>query len=219
MIKATGLECLTGAVIIARVVFVLIIWLGLFVAMFLGYFTVPIIVVGGITLIYALSDLGFFFIIKKNRPTPNGENHTITSIRNYGNSNKTAHPQADELHARHRGNQITAGGDCPPLFNYSSLAGSRHAGYCVGSSNQENDDSLTIHSNPASGESIPGQLSGNPIYSRSDYSGTCEPFLDPGSNSSAQAGHIDEEKLKRAVPNREKVTRCCRNLPPPEVGK
>jgi hypothetical protein len=73
--KNNQIGALTGAVIIARVVFVLVIWLGLFVAMFLGYFTVPIIVVGGITLIYALSDLGFFLLIKKNRPSPDGENH------------------------------------------------------------------------------------------------------------------------------------------------
>jgi hypothetical protein len=73
--KNNQIGALTGVVIIARVVFVLIIWLGLFIAMFLGYFTVPIIVVGGITLIYALSDLGYFFAIKKYRPTRKRENN------------------------------------------------------------------------------------------------------------------------------------------------
>lgn len=72
--KNNKIGALTGVIIIVRVVFVLIIWLGLFVAMFLGYFTVPILVVGGITLIYALSDLGVFYAIKKDKPAPSGEN-------------------------------------------------------------------------------------------------------------------------------------------------
>jgi len=49
-------------VVVFRVAIVLIIWLGLFLAMFLGYFTVPILVIGFVAIIYAIVDIGIFMI-------------------------------------------------------------------------------------------------------------------------------------------------------------
>ncbi|MBN2047023.1 MAG: hypothetical protein JW750_04185 [Anaerolineaceae bacterium] len=43
--------------IIVRVAVILVIWLGLFLAMFLGYFTIPILLIGIFTLTYAISHL------------------------------------------------------------------------------------------------------------------------------------------------------------------
>ncbi len=45
--------------IIVRVGLILVIWLGIFLALFLGYFTVPIAVVAGFSVIYALTDATF----------------------------------------------------------------------------------------------------------------------------------------------------------------
>jgi len=51
--------------ILARVSLILVIWLAIFLAMFLGYFTVPILMVGGLAVIYSLADLGMYVALKR----------------------------------------------------------------------------------------------------------------------------------------------------------
>jgi protein-S-isoprenylcysteine O-methyltransferase Ste14 len=53
--------------IIGRVIIILLVWLGVFLAMFLGYFTVPIILIGALAVIYALADLGFYVAVNRQR--------------------------------------------------------------------------------------------------------------------------------------------------------
>jgi hypothetical protein len=55
--------------ILARVGFVLVVWLAIFLAMFLGYFTVPILMVGGLAVIYSLADLGMYVALKRQNRT------------------------------------------------------------------------------------------------------------------------------------------------------
>lgn len=50
--------------IIVKVVVILAVWLGIFLAMFLGYFTVPLLVVGGLALLYSMADFGLIIAIK-----------------------------------------------------------------------------------------------------------------------------------------------------------
>jgi hypothetical protein len=57
------------ALVILRVLIVLGIWLALFLALFFGYFTVPIILLGIITVFYALSDIGVFVLFRRRKIT------------------------------------------------------------------------------------------------------------------------------------------------------
>jgi len=65
--SSSSIDPWVGVVIIVRVVVILIIWLGLFLSIFLGYFTVPILLIGLVTVIYMLSDLGIFVAIKRRQ--------------------------------------------------------------------------------------------------------------------------------------------------------
>lgn len=60
-------DFLLAAVIIIRVALVVVVWLGLFLAIFLGYFTVPIILIAVLSVIYAVTDLGLYFVARKNK--------------------------------------------------------------------------------------------------------------------------------------------------------
>lgn len=60
-------DFLFAVVIILRVALIVVVWLGLFLAIFLGYFTVPIILILILTVIYAVSDIGLFFLARKNK--------------------------------------------------------------------------------------------------------------------------------------------------------
>lgn len=60
-------DFLLAVVIIARVALIVVVWLGLFLALFLGYFTIPIILIAVMTIIYAVSDLGLYFLARKNK--------------------------------------------------------------------------------------------------------------------------------------------------------
>lgn len=55
--------------ILARVGVILVVWLAIFLAMFLGYFTVPILLVGGLAVIYSLADLGLYVALKRQTKT------------------------------------------------------------------------------------------------------------------------------------------------------
>ena len=67
-------------VILARVFFMLVIWLLVFLGIFLGYFTVPIILIGIITVVYLISDLGLFVTLKRRRQKINERKEFIESI-------------------------------------------------------------------------------------------------------------------------------------------
>ncbi len=54
-----------GLIILVRVVLILLIWLVLFLGMFLGYFTVPIILIGALTLVYTLTDAGLYLTVRR----------------------------------------------------------------------------------------------------------------------------------------------------------
>lgn len=55
--------------IVIRVGFILVVWIGLFLAMFLGYFTVPIILVVVLTIIYGLSDAALLLVTRMKKQT------------------------------------------------------------------------------------------------------------------------------------------------------
>jgi hypothetical protein len=69
-------DFLLAVVIMARVALIVVIWLGLFLAIFLGYFTVPIILIAILTVIYAVSDLGLYFMARKNKGGNGDESST-----------------------------------------------------------------------------------------------------------------------------------------------
>jgi hypothetical protein len=67
------LEPLVGLVIILRVGIILVVWMLLFLAMFLGYFTIPVFVVILLTLVYAITDFGLYVAINRNGSGRRGE--------------------------------------------------------------------------------------------------------------------------------------------------
>ncbi len=60
-------EAFVMVVILARVTIILVLWLGVFLATFLGYFTVPVFLIGLVVAIYMLSDLGLYLAIRRRR--------------------------------------------------------------------------------------------------------------------------------------------------------
>jgi hypothetical protein len=56
-----------SVVIIGRVVLMLGLWITLFLMIFLGYFTVPILIIGAVTILYMVSDLGMFVVVRRHR--------------------------------------------------------------------------------------------------------------------------------------------------------
>lgn len=56
---------LVGVFVIARVAFFLVIWIVLFLGMFLGYFTFPILMIGAVVVLYALSDVGLYVAVRR----------------------------------------------------------------------------------------------------------------------------------------------------------
>ncbi len=51
--------------VLFRVIILLITWLGVFLATFLGYFTVPMVLIGVVVLIYTISDIGLFLAFRQ----------------------------------------------------------------------------------------------------------------------------------------------------------
>jgi hypothetical protein len=54
-------------VVIFRVLITLGIMMTLFLGMWIGYFTIPIILIGAFSIILAISDLSFLFTLRKNK--------------------------------------------------------------------------------------------------------------------------------------------------------
>lgn len=66
--------------VVARVIIILAVWLGVFLAMFLGYFTVPVILIGAVAIIYAIADLGFYVAVNKQRKASDMRHTFLESI-------------------------------------------------------------------------------------------------------------------------------------------
>ena len=65
--KASVPEPLMFLWVILKVVSFLGIWLAIFLAMFMGYFTIPIIMIGILALVYAFADVGTAITNKRQR--------------------------------------------------------------------------------------------------------------------------------------------------------
>jgi len=48
-----------------RVIVAITVWLVLFLGVFLGYFTVPILLVTALTLLYSVTDIGLFMTVRR----------------------------------------------------------------------------------------------------------------------------------------------------------
>lgn len=73
-------DFLLAGVILIRVALVVVVWLGLFLAIFLGYFTVPIILIAVLTVIYAITDLGLYYMARKNKKGDEGGSGKATEM-------------------------------------------------------------------------------------------------------------------------------------------
>lgn len=78
--KSASADLWFTIVIVGRVAFMIGIWLLLFLMLFLGYFTVPIILIGGITLVYMLSDFGMVYIMKRQKKAQEQRKELIEQI-------------------------------------------------------------------------------------------------------------------------------------------
>lgn len=67
--QPTGIDPWISIVIIIRVVAILVLWIVLFLSIFLGYFTFPILLIGLVTVIYMVSDLGIFVTLRRRQQT------------------------------------------------------------------------------------------------------------------------------------------------------
>jgi membrane protein implicated in regulation of membrane protease activity len=78
--SSPGDDALVIAVILGRVLIMLLLWLGIFAAIFLGYFTVPILLIGVVIAIYMISDLGLFVRLKQRRKLADERQKLIESL-------------------------------------------------------------------------------------------------------------------------------------------
>jgi amino acid transporter len=67
-------------VILGRVVMILVLWVTLFVAIFLGYFTLPVLLIGLVTVIYMISDFGLYMTVKKRQQRARQEREALLKI-------------------------------------------------------------------------------------------------------------------------------------------
>lgn len=63
-------------VVVFRVLITLGIMMTLFLGMWIGYFTIPIILIGVFSIILAISDLSFLFSLRKNQDLPPENSNT-----------------------------------------------------------------------------------------------------------------------------------------------
>ncbi len=65
--KSIGADLFFTLIVVGRVVLMIGIWLILFLMLFLGYFTVPILLIAGLTLVYVLTDFVMVSFVNKQR--------------------------------------------------------------------------------------------------------------------------------------------------------
>ncbi len=53
--------------VIVKVALFIGIWLAIFLTMFLGYFTIPVIMIGVLVVIYTITDIGAYVALKRQR--------------------------------------------------------------------------------------------------------------------------------------------------------
>ncbi len=63
--KNTPLSPFVAAFILLRVVVILVIWLGLFLTMYVGFFTIPVILISIMTIIYAIMDVVLYVRVRQ----------------------------------------------------------------------------------------------------------------------------------------------------------
>jgi membrane protein implicated in regulation of membrane protease activity len=67
--------------VIIRVTIIIFIWLGLFIAMFVGVFTIPVLMVGGLTLVLALFDVGMFVKVDRYQHGREAEKELMKTLQ------------------------------------------------------------------------------------------------------------------------------------------
>ena len=67
-----------------RVIVVIMVWLVLFLGVFLGYFTIPIFLVGGLILLYSVTDIGLLFTVRRRERTHKGRKAFLQKQREAG---------------------------------------------------------------------------------------------------------------------------------------
>lgn len=60
-----GISLLVGLGVVVRVIVILTGWLALFRGVFLGYFTVPILLVSALAILYSVTDVGLFITVRR----------------------------------------------------------------------------------------------------------------------------------------------------------
>ena len=78
--KSASADLWFTLVIVGRVALMIGVWLLLFLMLFLGYFTVPILLIGAITLIYMLSDFGMVYMMKRQKRAQEQRKELIEQI-------------------------------------------------------------------------------------------------------------------------------------------
>ena len=68
--------------ILIRVLLILIVWLGVFLATFLGYFTVPVILIGIVAISYMLSDIGLYVAFRRRDTRSMQRRRLLDSFKN-----------------------------------------------------------------------------------------------------------------------------------------
>ena len=80
---------LIGMVVVIRVIVVITLWLVLFLGVFLGSFTVPIILVTAITILYSVTDIGLFATVRRRERARREREAFLRKKREAGKLNMT----------------------------------------------------------------------------------------------------------------------------------
>lgn len=74
-------DAIVVSVILVRVFVMLVLWLGVFLAIFLGYFTVPFLLISITSAVYLISDLGLFVTLKRRKKNKSERQEFIESTQ------------------------------------------------------------------------------------------------------------------------------------------
>ena len=78
---SSSADAIVVIVILVRVFVMLVLWVGVFLAIFLGYFTIPFLLISLIAAGYLISDLGLFVTLKKRGKRRSEHQEFIDSIK------------------------------------------------------------------------------------------------------------------------------------------
>ena len=88
--KNTPLSPFVAAFILLRVVLILIIWLGLFLTMYVGFFTIPVIVISIITIIYAIMDVVLYVRVRQYERFAKERKEFLKGVNDQGSTEKSS---------------------------------------------------------------------------------------------------------------------------------